>query len=142
VSGLHERRGAERRREDGAGPKHDLVFTDRLFVTLVHLRTGLPHAALYGIARSTISRAIGEIRPLLAKRDFATPDHPGLPHIQSPDQGPSSERLSISQDNDNTPPRLQPKARHYSSRSPASPKRASRTSRSRGQSTDSLGGQS
>ncbi|MGA4803463.1 helix-turn-helix domain-containing protein [Streptomyces lavendulocolor] len=67
-SELRERRGAERRREAGAGPKHDLVFTDRLLVTLVHLRTGLPHAALaelYGIARSTISRAIGEIRPLL-----------------------------------------------------------------------------
>ncbi|MFF7656565.1 transposase family protein [Streptomyces sp. NPDC007983] len=45
--------------------------------SLVHLRTGLPHAALYGIARSTISRAIGEIRPLPAMRGFAVPDHPG-----------------------------------------------------------------
>jgi hypothetical protein len=73
--------GAERQREAGAGPKHDLVFTDRLLVTLVHLRTGLPHAALaelYGIARSTISRAIGEIRPLLAMRGFAIPDHSGV----------------------------------------------------------------
>ncbi|MFF5015138.1 transposase family protein [Streptomyces sp. NPDC001165] len=77
-SELRERRGAERQREAGAGPKHDLVFTDRLLVTLVHLRTGLPHAALaalYGIARSTISRAIGEIRPLPAMRGFAVPDH-------------------------------------------------------------------
>ncbi|MET8629498.1 transposase family protein [Kitasatospora sp. NPDC004669] len=77
---LSERRGAERQREAGAGPKHDLVFTDRLLVTLVHLRTGLPHAALaalYGTARSTISRAIGEIRPLLAVRGFAVPDRPG-----------------------------------------------------------------
>ncbi|MGW3661471.1 transposase family protein [Streptomyces sp. NPDC005151] len=80
-SELHERRGAQRQREAGAGPKHDLVFTDRLLVTLVHLRTGLPHAALaelYGTARSTISRAIGEIRPLLAARGFAVPDRPDI----------------------------------------------------------------
>ncbi|MFD7056257.1 transposase family protein [Streptomyces mirabilis] len=80
-SELRERRGAERQREAGAGPKHNLVFTDRLLVTLVHLRTGLPHAALaelYGSARSTISRAIGEIRPLLAVRGFAVPDHSGV----------------------------------------------------------------
>lgn len=80
-SRLRERRGAERQREAGAGPKHDLVFTDRLLVTLVHLRTGLPHAALaepYGIARSTISRAIGEIRPLPAMPGFAVPAHSGV----------------------------------------------------------------
>ncbi|MGI5136594.1 MULTISPECIES: transposase family protein [unclassified Streptomyces] len=80
-SSLRERRGGARRREAGAGPKHDLVFTDRLLVTLVHLRTGLPHAALaklYGTARSTVSRAIGEIRPLLATRGFAVPDHLGV----------------------------------------------------------------
>lgn len=80
-SELRERCGAERQREAGAGPKHDLVFTERLLVTLVHLRTGLPHAALaelFGIARSTISRAIGEIRPLLAMRGFAVPDHSGV----------------------------------------------------------------
>ncbi|MEV6393451.1 transposase family protein [Streptomyces sp. NPDC051907] len=79
-SELRERRGAERQREAGAGPKHDLVFTDGLLVTLVRLRTGLPHAALaelYGIARSTISGAIGEIRPLPAMRGFAIPDHSG-----------------------------------------------------------------
>jgi hypothetical protein len=78
-SALHERRGTERQREAGAGPKYDLVFTDRVPVTLVHLRTGLPHAALaelYGTARSTVSRAIGEIRPLLAARGFAVPDRP------------------------------------------------------------------
>ncbi|MER5410313.1 hypothetical protein [Streptomyces sp. NPDC002769] len=45
-SELRERRGAERQREAGAGPKHELVFTDRLLVTLVHLRTGLQYAAL------------------------------------------------------------------------------------------------
>ncbi|WP_176723902.1 MULTISPECIES: transposase family protein [unclassified Streptomyces] len=80
-SALRERRGAERQRDAGAGPKYDLVFTDRVLVTLVHLRTGLPHVALaelYGTARSTISRAISEIRPLLAARGFAVPDRPGV----------------------------------------------------------------
>ncbi|WP_159046052.1 hypothetical protein [Streptomyces sp. WM6372] len=46
-----------------------------------HLRTGLPHAALaelHGIAPSTSSRAIREIRPLLAMRGFAVPDHFGV----------------------------------------------------------------
>ena len=54
-SELRERRGAERQQEAGGGPEHDLVFTDRLHVTLVRLRTGPPHTALaelYGIARS------------------------------------------------------------------------------------------
>ncbi|MFE3073088.1 transposase family protein [Streptomyces sp. NPDC059247] len=58
-----------------------MVFTDRVLVTLVRLRTGLPHAAPaepYGAARSTVSRAIGEIRPLLAVRNFAVADHPGV----------------------------------------------------------------
>ncbi|WP_326657802.1 transposase family protein [Streptomyces sp. NBC_00385] len=52
-----------------------------MLVTLVHLRTGLPHGALaelHGTARSTVSRAIGEIRPLLAARGFAVPDRPGV----------------------------------------------------------------
>ncbi|MCT2590923.1 transposase family protein [Streptomyces sp. N2-109] len=80
-SALDERRGAGRQREAGAGPKYDLVFTDRVLVTLVHLCTGLPHAALaalYDTARSTVSRAISEIRPLLAARGFAVPDRPGV----------------------------------------------------------------
>ncbi|GAB1340133.1 hypothetical protein ACE1SV_67230 [Streptomyces sp. E-15] len=80
-SALHERRGGTRRQRPGAGPKHDLVFTDRVSVTLVHLRHQLPHAALaelYGLERSTITRAIGEIRPLPAARGFAVPDQPGL----------------------------------------------------------------
>ncbi|GGT89889.1 transposase [Streptomyces violascens] len=58
-----------------------MVFIDRLLVTLVHLRTQLPHAALAalcGVGRSTVTRAIGEIRPLLAARGFAVPGRPGL----------------------------------------------------------------
>ncbi|WP_435279647.1 transposase family protein [Streptomyces sp. 1222.5] len=80
-SALHERRGGDRRRTTGAGPKQRLVFVDRLLVTLVHLRLGLPHAALaelYEVDRSTVSNAIREVRPLLAVRGFAVPDRPGL----------------------------------------------------------------
>lgn len=35
-------------------------------------------AEIYGLERSTITRAIGEIRPLLAQRGFAVPDRPGV----------------------------------------------------------------
>jgi DDE superfamily endonuclease len=80
-SALRERRGGERRRAAGAGPKQRLVFVDRLLITLVHLRLGLPHAALaqiYRVDRSTVSGVIREVRPLLAARGFAVPDRPGL----------------------------------------------------------------
>jgi hypothetical protein len=80
-SGLRERRGGARRRAVGAGRKQKLVFTDRLLVTLVHLRHQLPHAALaelHGVDRSTVSAAIREVRPLLAARGFAVPDRPGV----------------------------------------------------------------
>ena len=57
------------------------MFTDRVIVTLVIMRFQLPHGALavfYGVDRSTITRAAGEIRPLLAARGFAVPGQPGL----------------------------------------------------------------
>jgi len=78
---LRERRGHERLRAPGAGPGHDLPFTDRVIVTLVYLRHQLPHAALaalYQVDRSTVTRAVHEIRPLLAARGFAVPHRPGL----------------------------------------------------------------
>jgi hypothetical protein len=78
---LRERRGHERLRAPGAGPDHDLPFTDRVIVTLVYLRHQLPHAAiaaLYQVDRSTVTRAVHEIRPLLAARGFAVPHRPGL----------------------------------------------------------------
>jgi hypothetical protein len=78
---LHQRRGHARRRAAGAGPKPRLVFCDRVLVTLVVLRTQLPHAALavlYGVDRATITRAVGEVRPLLAARGFAVPGQPGV----------------------------------------------------------------
>jgi Helix-turn-helix of DDE superfamily endonuclease len=81
VRSLHGDRGHDRKRAAGAGPDHDLPFTDRVIATLVYLRFQLPHAALavlYGVDRSTITRAVGEIRPLLAARGFAVPGEAGV----------------------------------------------------------------
>ncbi|WP_420903176.1 helix-turn-helix domain-containing protein [Streptomyces antimycoticus] len=72
----HERHQARlasrpRKRAVGAGAKHQLVFVDRLLAALVHLRHGTTHDVLacwFGVDRSTITRAIGEVRPLLAER--------------------------------------------------------------------------
>jgi DDE superfamily endonuclease/Helix-turn-helix of DDE superfamily endonuclease len=81
-SKLRVRRGGrDRLRAEGAGPDRELVFVDRVIATLVILRFQLPHAALavfYGVDRSTITRAVHEIRPLLARRGFAVPGKPGL----------------------------------------------------------------
>ncbi|MFJ4866831.1 transposase family protein [Streptomyces sp. NPDC088748] len=60
-----------RERAVGAGAKHRLIFIDRLLATLVHLRHGATHDVLacwFGVDRSTITRAIGEVRSLLATR--------------------------------------------------------------------------
>jgi hypothetical protein len=80
-SRLRARRGRDRLRAEGAGPDHELPFADRVIATLVILRFQVPHAALavfYGVHRSTITRAVGEIRPLLAQRGFAVPGQSGL----------------------------------------------------------------
>ncbi len=66
-----------RRRAVGAGAKHRLVFVDRLLATLVHLRHGATHDVLacwFGVHRSTVTRAIGEVRPLLAARGCTVED--------------------------------------------------------------------
>jgi hypothetical protein len=66
-----------RRRAVGAGARHRLVFLDRLLATLVHLRHGGTHDVLacwFGISRSTITRAVGEVRPLLAERGCTVED--------------------------------------------------------------------
>src|SRR5512135_2547153 len=78
---LRQRRGADRVRGEGAGHPRDLVFTDRVLVTLAVLRLQVPHAALavmYGVHRSTVTRAVHEVRPLLAGRGYATPAGPRL----------------------------------------------------------------
>ncbi|MEU0845725.1 transposase family protein [Streptomyces sp. NPDC005962] len=69
----HQKRLASRprKRAVGAGAKHRLVFVDRLLATLVHLRHATTHDVLacwFGVDRSTITRAISEMRPLLAER--------------------------------------------------------------------------
>jgi hypothetical protein len=76
-----QRRGHPRRRAAGAGPKPRLEFCDRVLVTLVVLRFQLPHqalAVLHGVDRATITRAVHEVRPLLAARGFAVPSQPGV----------------------------------------------------------------
>lgn len=80
-SRLRQRRGHDRLRAEGAGPGRELPFTDRVIATLAVLRFQLPHAALalfYQVDRSTITRAVQEVRPLLAARGFAVPGEPGL----------------------------------------------------------------
>ncbi|MEU9663864.1 helix-turn-helix domain-containing protein [Streptomyces chartreusis] len=70
-----------RRRAVGAGAKNKFVFVDRLLATLVSLRHGTTHDVLacwFGVDRSTITRAIGEVRPLLAQRGCTVA--PGLRH--------------------------------------------------------------
>ncbi|MDT0570257.1 transposase family protein [Streptomyces sp. DSM 3412] len=47
------------------------MFVDRLLATLVHLRHATTHDVLacwFGVDRSTVTRAIGAVRPLLAER--------------------------------------------------------------------------
>ncbi|MFE2103652.1 transposase family protein [Streptomyces sp. NPDC059468] len=54
-----------------AGAKRKFVFVDRLPATPVSLRHGTTHVVLacwFGVDRSTLTRAIGEVRPLLAQR--------------------------------------------------------------------------
>lgn len=77
----HAARGGARKRAAGAGARHRLGFVDRLVATLIHLRHDLPHSVLgllFGVDRSTITRAIAEIRTFLAERGCAVPDRPGL----------------------------------------------------------------
>jgi hypothetical protein len=81
-SRLRERRGGrDRLRAEGAGPNRELPFADRVIATLVILRFQLPHAAVavfYEVDRPAITRAVHEIRPLLAARGFAVPGNSGL----------------------------------------------------------------
>ncbi|MEU6366457.1 transposase family protein [Streptomyces sp. NPDC046931] len=55
----------------GAGAKVRPVFVDRLLATLEHLGHGATHdllACWFDVDRSTVTRAVGEVRPLLAER--------------------------------------------------------------------------
>jgi hypothetical protein len=80
-SRLRVRRGGrDRLRAEGAGPARELVFIDRVIATLVILRFQLPHAAValfYKVDRSTITRAVHEVRPLPAQRGFPASPNSG-----------------------------------------------------------------
>src|SRR5699024_12730415 len=72
--------GGVGKRTAGAGAQHRLVLVDRLVATRIHLRHDLPHAVLgllFGVDRSTITRAVGQIRTLLAESGCAVPDRTG-----------------------------------------------------------------
>jgi hypothetical protein len=61
----------DRARAVGAGARYKLVFVDRLLATLVRLRHGTTHDVLacwFGVDRSAVTRAVGEVRPLPAGR--------------------------------------------------------------------------
>jgi hypothetical protein len=64
-----QRRGAERRRSRGAGPKPKLDTADRILATVLYLRRLCTQAVLgelFAVDRGTITDAVNEIRPLLA----------------------------------------------------------------------------
>lgn len=71
---LHQRRGSDRQRAPGAGPPPRLTIADRVLATLLHQHLALPYpllAQLLGVNRTTISRAVQQTRPLLARRGLA-----------------------------------------------------------------------
>lgn len=72
----HERRGTDRRRARGAGAKDRLDPADRILATILYLRrlgTQELLGRLFGVDRSTITRAIAEVRPLLSQRGHNIP---------------------------------------------------------------------
>ena len=63
------RRGAERRRAHGAGPKRKLGDADRIVAPVMYLRGQCTPAVLgelFSVDRCTITEAVKEVRPLLA----------------------------------------------------------------------------
>jgi hypothetical protein len=70
----HRRRGAERRRAAGAGPRPKLTNADRILATVLYLRKLCTQAVLselFAVDRSRITEAIREIRPLLEEHGHA-----------------------------------------------------------------------
>ncbi|MEU9015940.1 ISAzo13 family transposase [Streptomyces sp. NPDC048479] len=68
----HERRGGERLRARGAGAKDKLSDADRILAAVLCLRKIGTHdllARLFGVNGSTLTRAVQEVRPLLAEHD-------------------------------------------------------------------------
>jgi len=70
----HQRRGTERRRAAGAGPRAKLTNPDRILATVLYLRRLCTQAVLgelFAVDRSRVTEAIREIRPLLEKHGHA-----------------------------------------------------------------------
>ena len=70
----HRRRGTERRRAAGAGPRARLTNADRILATVLYLRRLCTQAVLgelFAVDRSRITEAIREIRPLLEEHGHA-----------------------------------------------------------------------
>jgi len=70
----HQRRGTERRRAAGAGPRARLTSADRILATVLYLRRLCTQAVLgelFAVDRSRVTEAIREIRPLLEEHGHA-----------------------------------------------------------------------
>ena len=70
----HRRRGTERRRAAGAGPRAKLTNADRILATVLYLRRLCTQAVLgelFTVDRSRITKAIRETRPLLEEHGHA-----------------------------------------------------------------------
>ncbi|MGH3595916.1 MAG: ISAzo13 family transposase, partial [Mycobacterium sp.] len=70
----HRRRGTERRRAAGAGPRLRLTDADRVLATVLYLRklcTQAVLAELFAVDRSRITEAVRGTRPLIEERGHA-----------------------------------------------------------------------
>jgi hypothetical protein len=70
----HRRRGTERRRAAGAGPRLRLTDADRVLATVLYLRklcTQAVLAEMFAVDRSRITEAVRETRPLIEERGHA-----------------------------------------------------------------------
>jgi hypothetical protein len=72
--GRRQRRGAERRRAAGAGPRPRLTDAGRVLATVLYLRklcTQAVLAELFAVDRSRITEAVRETRPLIEEHGYA-----------------------------------------------------------------------
>jgi hypothetical protein len=70
------RRGRERQRAPGAGPRQAFTDPDRILATLLYQRGCFTHAllgALFGTSSQTITRTIQETQPLLDQHECTVP---------------------------------------------------------------------
>jgi hypothetical protein len=80
-----QQRGGNRLRARGAGAKDTLTASDRILATVLHQRKTGTHdllTALLGVTRSTMSRAVQEVQPLLAEHGHPIP--PSTARLRTP----------------------------------------------------------